>query len=184
MPVFGPIAVTVVELQEFNRRSIVKDERNPNSSRGFGRCNQNLSTLERFVQIVYHEGDVRNGPDNFRHGTMRLEPDPLDPVGTRLETADMNPQMGDMPLLSAGLRVWNPDVVVPPAEPRRHGRRLMVQSLSDHAASFTDPVRVCRTCALQFVAGFWKSGRDGGIRTHGPLTPSQVRYQAAPHPDV
>jgi hypothetical protein len=29
-----------------------------------------------------------------------------------------------------------------------------------------------------------KNGRDGGIRTHGPLTPSQVRYQAAPHPDV
>src|ERR1700676_4402289 len=27
-------------------------------------------------------------------------------------------------------------------------------------------------------------GRDGGIRTHGPLTPSQVRYQAALHPDL
>ena len=27
-------------------------------------------------------------------------------------------------------------------------------------------------------------GRDGGIRTHDPLTPSQVRYQAALHPDV
>jgi hypothetical protein len=27
-----------------------------------------------------------------------------------------------------------------------------------------------------------KSGRDGGIRTHDPLTPSQVRYQAALHP--
>ena len=26
-------------------------------------------------------------------------------------------------------------------------------------------------------------GRDGGIRTHDPLTPSQVRYQAALHPD-
>ena len=25
-------------------------------------------------------------------------------------------------------------------------------------------------------------GRDGGIRTHDPLTPSQVRYQAALHP--
>jgi hypothetical protein len=29
-----------------------------------------------------------------------------------------------------------------------------------------------------------KCGRDGGIRTHDPLTPSQVRYQAALHPDV
>ena len=27
-------------------------------------------------------------------------------------------------------------------------------------------------------------GRDGGIRTHDPLTPSQVRYQAALHPDA
>ena len=29
-----------------------------------------------------------------------------------------------------------------------------------------------------------KSGRDGGIRTHDPLTPSQVRYQAALHPEM
>ena len=26
-------------------------------------------------------------------------------------------------------------------------------------------------------------GRDDWIRTSDPLTPSQVRYQAAPHPD-
>jgi hypothetical protein len=38
----------------------------------------------------------------------------------------------DMMLLSTGLRVWNPDVVVPPSERRCHGRRLMVQSLVDH----------------------------------------------------
>ncbi len=24
--------------------------------------------------------------------------------------------------------------------------------------------------------------RDGGIRTHGPFVPNEVRYQAAPHP--
>ena len=29
-----------------------------------------------------------------------------------------------------------------------------------------------------------KIGRDGGIRTHDPLTPSQVRYQAALHPEI
>ena len=29
-----------------------------------------------------------------------------------------------------------------------------------------------------------KIGRDDWIRTSDPLTPSQVRYQAAPHPDV
>ena len=27
-------------------------------------------------------------------------------------------------------------------------------------------------------------GRDDWIRTSDPLTPSQVRYQAAPHPDA
>jgi hypothetical protein len=29
-----------------------------------------------------------------------------------------------------------------------------------------------------------KIGRDDWIRTSDPLTPSQVRYQAAPHPDL
>src|SRR5947209_8458992 len=59
---------------------------------------------------------------------MRLKPDPLDPVGTGLKTGDVNPERRDMMLPSARLRVWNPDVVVPPSELRCHGRRLMVQS--------------------------------------------------------
>ena len=29
-----------------------------------------------------------------------------------------------------------------------------------------------------------KYGRDDWIRTSDPLTPSQVRYQTAPHPDA
>ena len=29
-----------------------------------------------------------------------------------------------------------------------------------------------------------KIGRDDWIRTSDPLTPSQVRYQAAPHPET
>src|SRR5438874_8091509 len=66
---------------------------------------------------------------------MRLEPDPLDPVGTGLKTGDMNPEVRDMMLLSTELRVWNPDVVVPPSELRCHGRRLMVQSLSASRSS-------------------------------------------------
>jgi hypothetical protein len=66
---------------------------------------------------------------------MRFEPDPLDPVGTGLKTGDVNPEVRDMMLLSTRLRVWNPDVVVPPSELRCHGRRLMVQSLSASYAS-------------------------------------------------
>jgi hypothetical protein len=66
---------------------------------------------------------------------MRLEPDPLDPVGTGLETGGVNPKVRDMMFLSTRLRVWNPDMVVPPSELRCHGRRLMVQSLSASHAS-------------------------------------------------
>jgi hypothetical protein len=61
---------------------------------------------------------------------MRFEPDPLDAVGTGVKTGDVNPEVRNMMLLSTRLRVWNPDVVVPPSELRCHGRRLMVQSLS------------------------------------------------------
>jgi hypothetical protein len=32
--------------------------------------------------------------------------------------------------------------------------------------------------------GFSNIGRDGGIRTHDPLHPMQVRYQAALRPEL
>ena len=76
---------------------------------------------------------------------MRLEPDPFDPVGTRLKTGDVNPEVRDMMLLSTRLRVWNPDVVVPPSELRCHGRRLMVQSLfaqSRLSSSISPPMAI------------------------------------------
>jgi hypothetical protein len=57
---------------------------------------------------------------------MRLEPDPLDPVGTGLKTGDVDPEVRDMMLSSTRLRMWNTDVVVPPPELCCHGRRLMV----------------------------------------------------------
>jgi len=119
-----------VKLQQLNRCSIVKYERNTNSNRRLGRCDQDLPTFEGFVQIVDGKGDVRNGSDDLGHVAMRLEPNPLDPVGTGLKTGDVNSEVRDMMLLSTRLRVWNPDVVVPPSELRCHGRRLMVQSLS------------------------------------------------------
>jgi len=123
-----------VELQELNGCSIIKYERNTNSNRRLGRRDQNLPTFEGFVQIVYGKGDMRNGSDDRGHAAMRLEPDPFDSVGTRLKTGDVNPKVRDMMLLSPRLRVWNPDVVVPPSELGCHRRRLMVQSLSHHLA--------------------------------------------------
>src|SRR6266498_3747394 len=86
--------------------------------------------FQSFVQIVDGKGDVRNNSDDLGHVAMRLEPDPLDPIGTGLKTGDVNPEVRDMMLPSTRLCVWNPDMVVPPSELRCHGRRLMVQSLS------------------------------------------------------
>jgi hypothetical protein len=57
-----------------------------------------------------------------------------------------------MMLLSTRLRVWNPDMVVPPSELRRHGRRLMAQSLSASHGSLHrsySPIAIilaCRVC--------------------------------------
>ena len=86
-------------------------------------------------RVVDGKRDVRNGSDDLGHAAMRLKPNPLNPVGTGLKTGDVNPEVRDMMLLSTRLRVWNPDVVVPPSELRCHGRRFMVQSLSASHAS-------------------------------------------------
>src|SRR5436190_1751793 len=94
-----------VELQQLNRCSLVKYERNPNSSRWLVWWDQNLPPFQGFVQIVDGKGDVGNGSDDLGHVAMRLEPDPLDPVGTGLKTGDVNPKVRDMMLLSTGLRV-------------------------------------------------------------------------------
>jgi len=118
------------ELQQLNRCAIVKYEGNTNASRRLVRCDQDLPAFEGFVQIVDGKRDVGNNSDDLGNVAVRLEPDPLDPIGTGLETGDVNPEMRDMMLVVTKLRVWNPDVMVPPAELRGHGRRLMVQSLS------------------------------------------------------
>ncbi len=128
------------ELQEFDGRSIVEHERHSNSGRGLVRFDQNLSTLERFVQIVDHECNVRHGPDDLGHVALWLEPNPLDAVGAGLETTNVNPEVADVTLASTRLRVGNADVVILPAEPRGHGRRLMGQSLFCHAAASLLPV--------------------------------------------
>ena len=41
-----------------------------------------------------------------------------------------------------------------------------------------------KTCDVLINRWSGGSGRDDWIRTSDPLTPSQVRYQAAPHPDA
>ena len=109
--VFGADRLGRARLQQLNRCSIVKYERNSNSNRWLSRCDQNLPTFEGFVQIVDGESDVRNNPDNLGHVAMRLEPDPLDPVGTGLKTGDVNPELPDMMLPSTrlcvcGIPIW------------------------------------------------------------------------------
>src|SRR5437667_12857591 len=96
-----------VELQQLNRCSIVKYERHANSSRWLRRCDQNLPTFQSFVQIVDGKSDVRNDSDDLGHVAMRLEPDPLDPVGTGLKTGDVNPERSDIIILRKTLAVRN-----------------------------------------------------------------------------
>ena len=58
------------------------------------------------------------------------------------------------------------------------GRRLPEDEVIDA------PLLTMRSIAQRFGNSREGIGRDGGIRTHDPLTPSQVRYQAALHPDM
>ena len=91
-----------------------------------------------------------NDSDDLGHVAMRLKPDPLDPVGTGLKTGDVNPEVRDVMLLSTRLRVWNPDVVVPPSELRYRGRRLIVQSLSaSHASLHRSHSLIAIICSVE-----------------------------------
>jgi len=61
---------------------------------------------------------------------MRLEPHPLDSEGTRLKPRDVHAEVRDVMLHGARLRVWDPEMVVPPAELRGYDRWLMAEPLS------------------------------------------------------
>jgi hypothetical protein len=165
-----------VKLQQLNRCSIVEYESNPNSSRWLGRCDQNLPSFEGFVQIVDGEGDVRNRSDDLGHVAMQLEPDPLNPEGTGLETGDVNPEVHDMMLAGTRLCVWNPDMVVPPSESRRHGWRLVVQSLSarhDFLHRSCSPIAISPTHS--------SASEDARSRGRQPTYPRRVDPEAPPY---
>jgi hypothetical protein len=101
-----------------------------------------------------------------------FESDPLDPVGTGLKTGDVNTEVGDMMLMSTRLRVWDPDVVVPPSELRCRGRRLMVQSFSASRASLHRSHSLSSPHACHYV-------RLTRCRSAAALTSPLTRYLTA-----
>src|SRR5262245_56540065 len=95
-------------------------------------------------------------------------------------------------MIAPGLwRSWVPprsSVIVSAYSPARSAARESAVVGTDVGASVpraqpttrsttTGARRIMREC----IEVFGRFGRDGGIRTHDPLTPSQVRYQAALH---
>ena len=67
--------------------------------------------------------------------------------------------------------------------PSAHGRGRVPDVLNVSLVVCEDAHRR-GTETLPLGTPVWKIGRDDWIRTSDPLTPSQVRYQAAPHPDA
>ena len=77
------------------------------------------------------------------------------------------------------------------AQPERRQRRVPI-AMRDRVVRRIDRgnmLKVCLYCAyVHKLLGYMLStyplniGRDDWIRTSDPLTPSQVRYQTAPHP--
>src|SRR5258707_1175459 len=75
-------------------------------------------------------------------------------------------------------------------QPQSSNRRRRVARLERQAQSVSHPATVPTMCLRENgplgdgPKNAANIGRDGGIRTHDPLTPSQVRYQTALHPDT
>src|SRR6185503_3719140 len=75
------------------------------------------------------------------------------------------------------------DTAACPADVERTtGRSVAAPAAAAVVMNCRRPIRDAASMTLYHSQLLEKSGRDGGIRTHDPLTPSQVRYQAALHP--
>src|SRR6185503_16828517 len=75
------------------------------------------------------------------------------------------------------------DTAACPADVERTtGRSVAAPAAAAVVMNCRRPIRDAASMTLYHSQLLEKIGRDGGIRTHDPLTPSQVRYQAALHP--
>jgi hypothetical protein len=83
--------------------------------------------FERSIQVIYFEGNMRDGPDQLVNRTVRFEPHPLDPVRTGTETHHEEAKLLEMGFASTNDGGWNTDMVVTPTELRRDRRGFMIQ---------------------------------------------------------
>ena len=101
---------------------------------------------------------------------------PTFPIETSLSGRGGGIASGHASLRFAG---WQVAMLLPAFEPKNRAPRM-----NSHPA----------TNALGFIAALLgtstfpietsRSGRGGGIRTHGLFVPNEARYQTAPHPDM
>src|SRR5579871_512806 len=156
------------EFQQLDRCAVVEDERDPRAWGRRVRRNQDFLTVERGVQIVDRERQMRNCLHNVWDRTLRIEAHPLDAVRARLEPADVNAELRQVPLSGTGNTVRDAEVVKSPSE-LRDGRgsfvpapdviherilgwRMLAQPSSTPRARCGFRVDVPSTTAAQFAA--------------------------------
>jgi hypothetical protein len=83
--------------------------------------------FESSIQVIYFEGNMRDGPDELVNWTVRLEPHPLDSVRTGTEPYHEKAKLLEMGFASTNDGRWNTDVVITPPELRRDRRGFMIQ---------------------------------------------------------
>jgi hypothetical protein len=83
--------------------------------------------LESSVEVIYFEGDMRNGADEFVNGAAFLEAHPLGAVGTGAEADHEEPELLEVSFAGTGDGRGNADVVVAPPELSRDGRGFVIE---------------------------------------------------------
>lgn len=84
-------------------------------------------SLESSIQVIYLEGNMRDGPNEFVNWTARLESHPLYSIRAGTETGHEEAELSEMGFARTNDGRWNSDVVVSPAELRRDRRRFMIE---------------------------------------------------------
>jgi hypothetical protein len=118
------------ELDQLDRGAVVPDHGRPDAGGGrSGRIdNFTAALVQLLVQVVDFEGDMGNGPDQFRYLAIVFEPHPFDAEGAGVEPGNMDFQVRQMSLSGPGFLGRDAEMVVSPAQFRGHEWRFMVFS--------------------------------------------------------
>jgi len=115
-PTCGSIKPRVLELQQFDGRTFMHNECDPNAGRWGIRRDQQLTACQGFLEIVHREREVRHSPDDRRNFAIWVESHPLDPKRAALESADVDTKLLDVLFTWTWIRMWDAEVVIPPSE--------------------------------------------------------------------